>query len=124
MNAAYEELLKKLAADLLPTVDAAVKAAVGIASPVAGVVAAPVIDAVDSWVMKLLGVNPPTIAVPASDEVSDRVTALEQHVAALTVATGHSTSAIMALNKAQIATPVAQVPAADPLAQAAADAVK
>lgn len=118
MNAEYEMLLKKLAADILPMIDSAVKTAVGIASPVVGLVASPVIDAVDSYIMRLVGVTPPANAESASTATDDRVTALEQHVAALTVATGHSTSQVMAINKALLPPPVAAAPAVDPVADA------
>jgi hypothetical protein len=75
-------------------VDAAVKSAVAIASPVAGVVAAPLIDAVDSYVQGLLtGVAPPVTST------EDPIVSLQKHVAALTVASGHATSSAMTATK-------------------------
>lgn len=68
-------------------VETAVKAAVAQASPVGAVIADPIIDAVDSLVMGLLGTAAPANAVQAPTDVPSRISALENHVAALTVAT-------------------------------------
>ena len=105
MNKEMEEMLEALAAKMLPMVDAAVKSAVAIASPVAGVVAAPVIDAVDSYVQGLLtGIAPPVTST------EDPIVSLQKHVAALTVASGHATSSAMVASKVAAA-PLTAAPA-------------
>jgi hypothetical protein len=94
MNAEMKELLEALGEKLAPMVDAAVKDAVAAAGgPLVASVADPVIDAVDAYVTQLLGGAAPTITAPQDPE--SRVTALEKHVAALTVASGHATSTAM-----------------------------
>jgi hypothetical protein len=106
----YKNLLAMVMADLGPTIDVAAKAAVSAASPAAAVIVDPVIDAVDAWINKLLGVSVPATAKKASTETADRLTALEQHVAALTVSTGAATSSAMQAAKVQAATIAANEP--------------
>jgi hypothetical protein len=86
------ELLSDLKAvlkdEVVPMVAGLVKDAVGVASPVAAVVADPVIDIVDSYVLGLLGESPPDNAKPAPADTQSQINQIAQHVAALTVATG------------------------------------
>jgi hypothetical protein len=99
--------------DLLPMIDAAAKSAVSAANPVVGIVAAPVIDAVDSYVTGLLTGTAATITAPT--DPASRLDAVEKHVAALTVATGHGTSALLPAVKTQT---VAPAPEPEPAAAA------
>lgn len=108
MTPEYQALLKQLAADIVPIVTAAAKAAVTDLNPVVGLVADPVIDAVDAYILKLLGGTPAANAVVASTETDDRVTALEKHVAALTVSTGNATAHNFVVAKASLADPPAK----------------
>lgn len=94
-----EEMFAAFAAKLMPTIDAAAKAAVAAANPVAGMLAAPAIDAVDVWVLKLLGQDVPAGTPPVSTDPQDTLDTLVKHVAALTVATGHATSQAMVTQK-------------------------
>ncbi len=122
MSADPKALAASLMAELGPAISTAVADAAKIAvaaeaaklGPLAApvvAVASPVIDAVDSFVLSLLGSAPPAKAVPAPTDTESRVTALEKHVAALTVVSGAGTSAVLASAKAS-ATPVA-IPEAD-----------
>jgi hypothetical protein len=115
MNAEMKELLEALGAKLAPMVDAAVKDAVAVAGgPLVASVADPVIDAVDAYVMALMGTAPPANAVAAPTDADSRMTALEKHVAALTVASGHASSSAMVATKVaavKIAPPETDAPA-------------
>jgi hypothetical protein len=95
----FTELLEALGKQIAPLVDAAAKSAVAAFSPVAAIVADPIIDAIDAHVIGLLnGGKAPAPTAPMDPE--SRVQALEKHVAALTVATGHGTSAALPIIKA------------------------
>jgi hypothetical protein len=98
VNSEMKELLEALGKQIAPMVDAAVKTAVAAASPVAAVVADPVIDAIDAYVIGLLGGTEP----PAVTSTEDPIVALQKHVAALTVATGHASSTAMTIAKANV----------------------
>lgn len=117
MSADVKAMLEALKAELGPMVVVAVGDAAKVAvaaeiaklGPVGAIVApvaAPVIDAVDSFVMSLLGVAPPANATAAPTDTESRLTAVEKHVAALTVVTGAGTTATLAAAK-QAASPVA-----------------
>lgn len=108
MNSEMKELLEALGKQIAPMVDAAVKTAVAAASPVAAVVADPVIDAIDAYVIGLLTGGPP----PAVTSTEDPIVALQKHVAALTVASGHATSTAMRVTKASVPS-VADAPASE-----------
>lgn len=95
------DLMAFLKSDILPAIDTAAKAAVASASPAAAVVADPVIDIIDSYIAQLLGNAAP--AVTADTSPASRLEAVEKHVAALTVATGHGTTAAMPNIKAAAA---------------------
>jgi len=86
------ELLSDLKAalknDIVPMVAALAKDAIGAATPVAAIVADPVIDIVDSYVMGMLGTAAPVNAVAAPSDTQSQINQIAQHVAALTVATG------------------------------------
>jgi hypothetical protein len=100
MNAEMKELLEALGKQIAPMVDAAVKDAVAATGgPLVATVADPVIDAVDSYVMSLMGTTAPANAVAAPSDPDSRLTALEKHVAALTVASGHASSSAMTATK-------------------------
>jgi hypothetical protein len=86
------DLKAALKSDIVPMMAALAKDAVGAASPVAAVVADPVIDIVDSYVMSMLGTPAPANAVPAPTDTQSQINQIAQHVAALTVATGKSGS--------------------------------
>jgi len=89
-----EALLKQM----LPTIEAAAKSAVAAASPLAAIIADPVIDEIDAYVISLLnGGVAPTVTAPT--DPASQIAQLQQHVAALTVATGHGTSANMVTAK-------------------------
>lgn len=100
MDAAYENLLKRLGADLLPIIADAAKAAIATASPVAAVIADPVLDEIDAYVVQMLNPGTAAPAVTAPTDVASQIMSLQKHVAALTVATGHGSSAAMVQNKA------------------------
>jgi hypothetical protein len=109
----YETLLRNLARDIAPMVDAAAKAAVADAAPIAAVVADPVIDWIDAYVLSLLG-------TPPAPEVTVQPLTLEtvaKHVAALQVATGHGTTAAMVTTKNTVVTPPKVV--SEPVAEVA-----
>ena|SRR5271168_2568794 len=98
LSVEMKEMLEELGKEIIPMVDAAVKTAVAAASPVAAVVADPVIDAVDAYVLSLLG-------TPLTEEAAAKVPpvtldTIAKHVAALTVATGNASSTIMGVSKA------------------------
>jgi hypothetical protein len=93
-----EGMFKAFAESLLPQIDAAAKAAVGAINPIAGIVAAPLIDEIDSYISSLLGNG--ALPVTAPTDPASQIKQLQQHVAALTVTTGHGTSAAMPINKA------------------------
>jgi len=95
-----ESLGKTLLASLLPTIEAAAKSAVASVSPIAAVVADPLIDTIDSYIAGLLG--NPVPAVTAPTDPASQITALQKHVAALTVATGHATSQSMTTAKVAV----------------------
>jgi hypothetical protein len=100
----YETLLRNLARDLAPAIENAAKAAVADASPVVAVVADPIIDWIDAYIMGLIGTP-----VPASTTVEPlTLETVAKHVAALTVATGHATSS--AMPAAKLATQTAPLP--------------
>lgn len=106
MNQEMETLLKGLAAELGPMIDKAAKDAVAAAGgPVVAAVADPVIDAIDAYVMSLLGTAPPANSVAAPDDVASRLTSIEKHVAALTVATVGGASHLAALKSTAAAVP-------------------
>jgi hypothetical protein len=102
MNAEMMELLKAFEEKLAPMVDAAVKSAVAIAAPAVAPIVAPIIDAVDALVIGMSGGTAPPTATPAPTDTDSRLAALEQHVAALTISTGHGGSAAMVANKAAV----------------------
>lgn len=108
MNAEMKELLEALGKQIAPMVDAAVKTAVAAASPIAAVVADPVIDAIDAYVIGLLNGTAP----PAVTSTEDPLVALQKHVAALTVASGHASSTAMLLAKKAVPS-VADAPASE-----------
>lgn len=112
------DLAKQLASELTPMLADLAKTAVAVEAaklgPAAALVTAavpPVIDAVDAYILKLLGNTMPANATVAPTDAESRLTALETHVAALTVATGNGTSAILGTAKVVAATP-APAPAA------------
>jgi hypothetical protein len=96
-----ESLGKTLLASLLPTIEAAAKSAVASASPIVAVITDPLIDEIDSYISSLLGAAPPTVTAPV--DTASQITALQKHVAALTVATGHATSQTMSTAKVAVA---------------------
>src|SRR5271156_3221565 len=96
ISAEMKEMLEALGEQIAPLGDAAVKDAVQAAGgPLVASVADPVIDAVDAYVLQLMGSVVPANAVAAPTDDASRLTALEKHVAALTVASGHATSSAM-----------------------------
>jgi hypothetical protein len=115
LSAEMQALLAALKADVLPELIEAAKTAatdaVEAASPVAAVIAVPVIDEIDAYVQGLLGNPVPVVTAPV-DAVS-QIKSLQQHVAALTVATGHATSAAMPTAKAIATTVKVNAPAPD-----------
>ena len=74
--------LKSLAAALLPLI----KEGIDVAAPAAAPVANVVIDGVEALVMDANGTATPANAVAAPTDAASRLTALEQHVAALVIA--------------------------------------
>lgn len=98
-----DELLAMLKAELLPVIrdaaQVAVAAAAGSGNPIVAVAAPVVLDTVDTIVNALSGRAAPAGATDAPTDVESRLTALENHVAALTIATGHATSAAFAAVK-------------------------
>lgn len=86
-----------LKSEVLPAIDAAAKAAVAQVNPIVGVVAAPLIDEIDAYVSGLLGNVMPAVTAPV--DTASQITALQKHVAALTVASGHSTTQAMVTAK-------------------------
>jgi|SRR6516165_6674353 hypothetical protein len=74
--------------EVVPLVAGLAKEAVGAAAPAAALVADPVIDIVDSYVLNMLGQAPPDNAKPAPSDTQSQINQIAQHVAALTVATG------------------------------------
>lgn len=98
-------MLATAAADAAKLAVAAEVAKLGPAGALVAAVAPPVIDAVDSFVMSLLGVAPPANATAAPTDAESRLTAVEKHVAALTVVSGAGTSSTLIAAKAA-ATPV------------------
>lgn len=125
MDAAYETLLTQLKTDLvpvlkqavvdaLPLVAAAAKSAVSDANPLAGLLAAPVIDEIDSYIAHLMNPGVPAPVVTAPVDVSSQIASLQKHVAALTVASGNATGQALATAKAVASVapaPVIQKPA-------------
>jgi len=106
MNQEMQTLLKGLASELAPMIEKAAKDAVAAAGgPVVSVVADPVIDAIDAYVMSLLGTVAPANAVAAPTDVASRLTSIEKHVAALTVATVGGASHLAALKNTATAAP-------------------
>lgn len=101
LSAEMQALLAALKADVLPElIDAAKTAAVdavSAAAPAAAIIAVPVIDEIDAYVQSLLG--NPVPAVTAPTDPASQIAQLQKHVAALTVATGHGTTAAMATVK-------------------------
>jgi hypothetical protein len=91
------DLFAFLKSDILPAIDAAAKSAVASINPIVGVVAAPVIDEIDAYIAGLLGAAVPTVTAPV--DVPSQITALQKHVAALTVASGHATTQAMVTAK-------------------------
>ncbi len=119
MDAAYETLLTQLKADLvpvlkqavvdaLPLVATAAKAAIADANPLAGLLATPVIDEIDSYIAHLMNPGVPAPVVTAPTDTASQIASLQKHVAALTVATGVATSQALATSKAM--TQVAPAP--------------
>lgn len=89
LRASFLADVKQLLKDeVVPMVADLAKTAVGAASPAAAIVADPVIDIVDSYVLGMLGESPPANAKPAPTDVQSQLNAIASHVAALTVATG------------------------------------
>ena len=125
MDAAYETLLTQLKTDLvpvlkqavvdaLPLVAAAAKTAVSDANPLAGLLATPVIDEIDSYIAHLMSPGTTAPVVTAPTDVASQIASLQKHVAALTVATGTATSQALATGKAMASVapaPVIQKPA-------------
>ena|SRR5271154_2168602 len=105
MNAEMQEFLKAMEGQI----DNAVKAAVAAFAPPGVVpVADAVIDAVDAYIIQLQGGTPPATVAPLTLDV------LAKHVAALTVATGHGTSASMpAIKTATVSLAPAPAPATE-----------
>jgi hypothetical protein len=99
-------ILAAAAGDAAKIAVAAEVAKLGPVGPVVAAAAPPVIDAVDSFVMSLLGIAPAPGSTAAPTDTESRVSALEKHVAALTVVTGSGTSAPL-VNAKATATPVA-----------------
>jgi hypothetical protein len=101
LSTELQELLATLKADVLPElVTAATTAAqdaVAATLPAAAVVVDPLIDLIDVEVQKLLGV---TVTATAPTDAASVQSQLVKHVAALTVASGHSTTQAMATAKA------------------------
>jgi O-acetylhomoserine/O-acetylserine sulfhydrylase-like pyridoxal-dependent enzyme len=58
---------------------------------------------IDQYVLSLIGHAVPADTPKAPTDADSRIAALEQHVAALTVATGNASSAIMSASKATAA---------------------
>jgi hypothetical protein len=109
-----ESIVKGVAAQVAPLIDTAAKAAVQAASPIAAVVADPLIDAIDSYIVGLLDGPAAMPAVTAPTDTASQIQQLQQHVAALTVATGHGTSAAMPIIKqAAVAVKAVPVPVPD-----------
>jgi len=88
-------------------VESAVKAAVSAVAPSVAPIANLVIDGVDSYVLALLGESAPASAVAAPTDPASQIKQLQQHVAALTVATvGKATSLPTLKAQASVAVPV------------------
>src|SRR5271155_4472935 len=105
MDAKLAALMKELGVEIGPMIEAAVKDAVTAASPVAGAFAAPIIDGIDALIMAHLGAAAPANAVAAPSDAASQIAQLQQHVAALTVATVGGASHMVAA-KAAMATAV------------------
>lgn len=109
LRASFLADVKQLLKDeVVPMVADLAKAAVGTAAPAVAIVADPVIDIVDSYVLGLLNETPPANAKPAPTDVQSQINQIASHVAALTVATGKQG----AIQAKVGATPVAAAPAA------------
>lgn len=115
------DLLQIVENDILPMIVSAAKQAASTAGgPVAALVADPVIDIVDSYVLKMLGTPAPANAQPAPTDTQSQITAIAKHVAALTVATGNATSATVASKVTLPTLPVVQAGPTAATAQKAA----
>lgn len=91
--------IKALAAELLPALTDAFKPLIASVAPAPIVPVADIaLDAIDTWVEHLLGAGAPPPA-PTPETAAARLGQLEQHVAALTIASRQAGTANLTTNK-------------------------
>lgn len=97
MTPEMQEMLDALGSRLGPMVEAAVTKIAGAGAKATAPVVTPDINMLDHYIQQLNGNAAPVVT--ADLDVEARLDALEQHVAALTVASGHSTTQAMVTAK-------------------------
>lgn len=106
LRASFLADVKQLLKDeVVPMVADLAKTAVGAAAPAVAVVADPVIDIVDSFVLNMLGQAAPPNAKPAPSDTQSQINQIAAHVAALTVATGKAGAVSAKVGAAPAAAP-------------------